>query len=360
MVKKIIGGILFALFCIAIICISVFVGKFLYSIYDNQIQIVDKDTQELNMEIEKEEIILPDISSPDIEIEDIEDIEGIRTEDNIYKEEQKKEEILNIVLVGMDTRSDNYNSRSDSIILLSYNKDRHILKMVSFLRDTWVYLPGKGYSRINNATAYGGVGLLINTLNENLDLDIQNYVQVRFEDFKKIIDIMGGLDVELSKSEINYINNKLHTDDKDWNNDITDSPGVIHLNGVQTLWHCRNRTIGEGDFSRTDRQREVLQLIVNKMMSLSKIEVTKLLYDMKDSVNMNIPLDNVLSIASDALIFRNIEIESYRIPFENMYHYANKNGASVLEINMDKTVIELHKILGISEDVSEVSSEEVK
>ena len=116
----------------------------------------------------------------------------------------------------MDARSYETASRSDAMILASYNKQTHSVKLVSFLRDSWVHLPEYGWSRINTATAYGGVGLLVNTLNENFDLDIQHYVQIRFEGFREVIDILGGIDVELTQSEINYINRKLHVEDKDW------------------------------------------------------------------------------------------------------------------------------------------------
>ena len=106
----------------------------------------------------------------------------------IYKENQKNDEIINILLTGMDARSYDTRSRSDAIILLSYNKTTKNIKMVSFMRDSWIYLVDKGWSRINSATAYGGTGLLINSINYNFDLDIQNYVEIKFNDFKKVID----------------------------------------------------------------------------------------------------------------------------------------------------------------------------
>ena len=318
-------------------------GDLVLSYYDNSVEIVEKiEVVDETVEESKKDVILPEIEAAEVENSEL------IKEDVIYKEEQKKDEIYNIVLAGVDTRGSSFYSRSDTIILLSYNKTVHTVKMVSFLRDTWVYLPDRGYGRINNATAYGGIGLLINTLNENFDLDIQNYAQIQFKDFKKVIDILGGIDVELSKSEINYINGKLHEEDRDWNNDITSSPGIVHLNGTQTLWHCRNRTIGEGDFSRTDRQRDVLSLLIDKALGMSVSQMTSLIYEMKDYVDMNIPFTTLLEIAEDALISKNITIESYRIPFEGLYRYANKNGASVLEIDMDKTVEELHNILGLN------------
>ena len=345
--KNIVMKCLLGFIGIQIIILLFLVGNVIHSVYSNKIAIVDKE-EVLNSNVEnidnleKEEVILP--------VEEDKIDETLVKDDVIYKETQKKEEIINIVLTGMDARAYETKSRSDSIILVSYNTADHTVKMVSFLRDTWVYLPERGWGRINSATAYGGTGLLINTLNENFDLDIQNYVQIKFEDFKKVIDILGGIDVELTQSEINYINNKLHTDDNDWKNDIKAKPGIVHLNGVQTLWHCRNRTIGNGDFARTDRQREVLTLLIDKAMSMPITKLTSLLYECKDYVNMNVPITTIIDIAEDALIARNMKIESYSIPFDGMFKYANKNGASVIEVNLYDTAVKLHEILGLDTD----------
>ncbi len=349
---KILKRCLLGLIVVQLLVIVYLVSNVLLSIYKDKIDIVEKNEEVINV-IENTKIetnILPD--------EEID--ETLVKEDVIYKEEQKKEEVYNIVLVGMDARAYETKSRSDSIILMSYNNMSHTVKMVSFLRDTWVYLPERGYGRINSATAYGGTGLLINTLNENFDLDIQNYVQIKFDDFKKVIDILGGVDVELTRSEINYINNKLHTDDNDWKNDIKAEPGVVHLNGTQTLWHCRNRSIGDGDFSRSDRQREVLTLIMNKALTMTPTQLTTLIYEMKDYVNMNVPLATLLEIAEDAVISKDLIIESYHIPFDGMFNYANKNGASVIDIDMYDSAVKLHEILGLDTENIEVPKPDTK
>jgi anionic cell wall polymer biosynthesis LytR-Cps2A-Psr (LCP) family protein len=158
--KKIAFKCLLALIGIQVIVLCILVGNVISSIYSNKIEIVDKN-EALNVgvgnietpEIEKDEVILP--------VEDDKIDESLVKDDVIYKETQKKEEVINIVLTGMDARAYETKSRSDSIILVSYNTADHTVKMVSFLRDTWVYLPERGWGRINSATAYGGTGLLI-------------------------------------------------------------------------------------------------------------------------------------------------------------------------------------------------------
>lgn len=335
----------------SILAVLIIAAVLLYCIvimpyYSDRIDIVSKPQEDIESTVNDTiDVELPD--NPDeIPAED-------QTKDVIYEEEQKEDEIINILLSGVDTRSYDLNSRSDTIILASYNKTQHTVKLVSFMRDSWVYLPERGWSRINAATVYGGTGLLINTINYNFDLDIQNYVQVKFDDFRKIIDIIGGIDVELTQQEINYINRKLHSDDRDWSNDITAEPGLVHLNGAQALWHCRNRSIGNSDYTRTERQREVIGIIIDKILSMSLGEVSSIVFELRNYVNTNIPMQTILELGYDAMIAGNIEVESSRVPFDGEFWSANKNGASVLELDIDANTALLHEFLGYEVQDSE-------
>lgn len=338
----------------SILAVLIIAAVLLYCIvimpyYSDRIDIVSKTQEDIESTVNDTiDVELPD--NPDeIPAED-------QTKDVIYEEEQKEDEIINILLSGVDTRSYDLNSRSDTIILASYNKTQHTVKLVSFMRDSWVYLPERGWSRINAATVYGGTGLLINTINYNFDLDIQNYVQVKFDDFRKIIDIIGGIDVELTQQEINYINRKLHSDDRDWSNDITAEPGLVHLNGAQALWHCRNRSIGNSDYTRTERQREVIGIIIDKILSMSLGEVSSIVFELRNYVNTNIPMQTILELGYDAMIAGNIEVEPSRVPFDGEFWSANKNGASVLELDIDANTALLHEFLGYEvEDSSDTS-----
>ncbi len=268
---------------------------------------------------------------------------------DIYREEQQQAEVYNVILAGMDARGKQTKSRSDTIILMSYNTGDHSIKLVSFMRDSWVQLPERGWQRINAATAYGGIGLLVNTLNYNFGLDVQNYVVIRFDEFKEVIDIIGGVDMELTQKEINYINNKLHKEDGDYKNDITDAPGVIHLNGKQALWHCRNRTVGEGDFSRTSRQRDVLNQLIHQGLNMSVADIPALIDELSNHVSMNLQFDLIAKLATDAILHKDeITVEMYNVPFDGMYKYANKNGASVLELDIPATTEKLREALGYS------------
>lgn len=323
--------------------------------YSNQIEIVEKPPEIVQNNTEN-------VVDTTLNIEKTEELEEDKLEEPvlIYKEEQKADEIINILLCGMDARRYEDQSRSDTIILASYNKTQHTVKLFSFMRDTWVYMPDMWWSKINAATFYGGTGLLVNTLNHNFDLDIQNYVQIKFDDFKEIIDSIGGIEVELTQNEIWYINNKLHTEDRDWNNDIKEKPGVINLNGTQALWHCRNRSIGNSDFERTDRQREVLSIIINKLTDMTLGEATNLVLNLRDNVNTNIPLETIFALGKDAILTGDLTIESYRIPYENTFVFANKNGASVIELDMEKTIEMLHEQLGYTNDNLDITEDDIE
>lgn len=328
--------------------------------YKDQILIVDKpdDGLDASNNITDTPVISDTDKSNNDNILNEDDIEI--TQDSIYKQEQKADEIINILLCGVDTRSYDLNSRSDTLILASYNKTKHSLKLVSFMRDSWVYLPERGWGRINTATVYGGTGLLINTINENFDLDIQNYVQIKFDDFRYIIDAIGGIDVELSRDEINYINRKLHSDDRDWDNDIEAKPGIVHLNGAQALWHCRNRSIGNSDYTRTERQREVIGIIIDKILDMNLGQATVLVFDLINHVNTNIPLGTIFELGKDAILNGEISIESERVPFDGEFWSANKNGASVLELDIDGNTEKLHEFLGYdveSDESTEIDTE---
>lgn len=326
---------IFLVLLLTVIIILLYYCLFIYHVPKNSIPIVDNPINKENAENVTQD------TNPYVIDEDV-DFEIIP----IYKEEKKSNEIVNILLAGMDARNYNEKSRSDSIILVSYNKSKKTIKLVSFMRDSYVNIPGKHWAKINAATAYGGVGLLINTINETFDLDIQNYIEVKFDDFKEIIDALGGIDINLSKNEVQYINNKQHIEDKNYKDDLEYSEDKIHLNGTQTLWHCRNRSIGNSDFERTERQREVLTAIIEKALKMDLPTAVTTITTLIDHTETNLPINLMIDIAKNALIDKNLTIETSRIPYEGMYREARINGASVLKIDIEKNTKKLHEFLG--------------
>ena len=127
------------------------------------------------------------------------------------------------------------------------------------------------------------------------------------------------------------------------------------------MWHCRNRSIGNSDYTRTERQREVIGIIIDKILSMSLGEVSSIVFELRNYVNTNIPMQTILELGYDAMIAGNIEVESSRVPFDGEFWSANKNGASVLELDIDANTALLHEFLGyeVNETEETTRDEEV-
>lgn len=258
----------------------------------------------------------------------------------IYKKDRIDPDVMNIMLVGTDLREgEEGNGRSDSCLLVSYNTRTGKISLVSFMRDVWISIPGVGFNRINAAYSYGGIGLLINTVNENFGLDIQSYVLVNFEGFESIVDELGGVEVNLTKKEAQFINSGSSAK-------VEVKDGVQKLTGEQALVHSRNRKTGDGDFGRTRRQREVLMSIYSKVRTdLSPLKLPALLSNVFKHAKTNITPDDMLSLGLDVLKSKDLSTVNSRIPFDNTWKYADKDGRSVISINLQKNREKLHELI---------------
>ncbi|WP_035378512.1 LCP family protein [Fervidicella metallireducens] len=169
------------------------------------------------------------------------------TSDDISNDKRKlnlKEEqgIINILLVGVDARGNYEDARTDSIILLTINTNTKKIKLTSFMRDMYVPIPDHQDSRINTSFFLGGVELLLKTINQDFNLNIQNYISVDFHAFQDIVDKLGGIDVEVKDYEVKEINKYI----KEVNGNkstLLSGPGMQHLNGQQALSYCRIRKV---------------------------------------------------------------------------------------------------------------------
>lgn len=167
--------------------------------------------------------------------------------------------IKNIAIFGLDGRDQTVDEgRSDSLMVLSVNADKNSLKLISILRDSYVAIDGHGHEKINHAYAYGGPELAIKTLNQNFKLDIQDYVTANFSQFSKVVDSMGGVDIEITSAEMNEINKMTSA-----SSEKLSTYGYVHLNGEQALQYTRIRYI-DSDAVRANRQRNVLEALFLK------------------------------------------------------------------------------------------------
>ena len=246
--------------------------------------------------------------------------------------ETDTDNIKSILLIGQDRREEQSRQRSDSMILATLDKDQGMISLTSFMRDLYVSIPGYSSTRINAAYVYGGMELLDETLEENFGVQIDGNVEVDFEVFKVLVDKVGGIDLELTQAEADYICGRdqsvlypqpLRTD---WNLQA----GVNHLDGEQALIHARNRSIGNSDYRRTERQQEVLKAAFAKVKDLGILDIGGLVKDVLPLVTTDLSLWDMTGYALDVIGMSVDDISSYRIPEDGSYTPQTIDGMQVL------------------------------
>lgn len=231
------------------------------------------------------------------------------------------ENLVNILLIGADYQSGDI-ARSDSMILCTFNKTKNTITMTSFLRDMYVQIPGYYSTRINASYAIGGMKLLQETLEYNFGVEVDGIVEIDFSHFRKLIDLLGGVELDVSGSEAAFINlkNKDHL-----------KAGVQVLDGAQALWYSRYRGDATGDFGRTDRQREVLSVLIENYRSASLTELLGMMDDILPMVTTDMNKTQILSYVSGLFpMLLEAEIGTQRIPAEGGYYMTRIDGKSVL------------------------------
>jgi len=255
-----------------------------------------------------------------------EEVDMSASEVQIAEKEQKEDEVINILLVGVDASSSSDSGRSDTMMMASYNKTQGKTTVVSFLRDSLVEIPGHGKSRLGHTYAYGGVGLTINTINKTYDLDIQNYITINFENLVDVIDKMGGVKVDISEEEASYYRRT---------GVMNVSAGEVTLTGKQALAHARNRTLGS-DFERSRRQRSVMYGVYKKIMEeKNPKDVMSLIIYCMDHVKTNLSATELYDLAMEVLTTENLMLQQAALPQEGMYKAVSYEGMDVLEIDVE-------------------------
>ena len=191
----------------------------------------------------------------------------------------------NIAIFGIDSREDTFSkgNRSDCIIIASMNNDTKEVKLVSVYRDTYVQIEGHGLDKITHAYSYGEAPLAIKTLNTNFDLNITEFVTVNFDAVKEIVDDIGGISMNITSEEVSQIPG------------LTKA-GTYNLTGEQALAYARIRHAEGGDYKRTERMRDVLTAVLNKVKTFSISELNKFIDEVLPKVYTNITAGDVFSM----------------------------------------------------------------
>ena len=243
------------------------------------------------------------------------------------EEKSKKENITNILLLGID----NQENASDAMMVFSLDKDTNTAKLTSIMRDLSVDLgPNAEKHKINYAYNVGGVEESVKVVNREFDLDINKYVKVSFDGLVDVIDYIGGININITESERKIIG--------------ASKSGNVTLNGKQALAYSRIREI-DSDYQRTSRQRKVLMAIFNKAKSISVSSYPKALADLSSNVETNLATFELLDLAKAVMSLNSDDLEGFRIPVDGTSHDSMDKGIYYLEWDRDANKKALHEFI---------------
>lgn len=341
--------------------------KFGHGLYNNINYVADEDVkvvetlpeeadEETAETIAEEERVGVDVT--DEELDSIHDMIS-----NLAKRETvTSEEVYNVLLIGVDRRDKSWNGNSDSMMLVSINKAKNRVSVVSLMRDTYVDIPGIGYAKLNAAYAYGAGPLLCQTVTETYGIEVNRYAAVDFFDLIDIIDIMGGVDLEISAKEANVANgyildmcNLMNIDGME--HQIPAEGGMVHCDGVMAVAFARNRFVGNSDYERTERQRYLINQMLKEVKQMSVAQMNEKMQAILQHVTMNIPESEIWSMLTELPEMLNYTFVMDRVPYDNMYSVIYVNGQDMLVPDWEATLPKLHAF--IYDGVNTESSKEV-
>ncbi len=266
-------------------------------------------------------------------------------------ENENLDKYRNVAIFGIDSRKDSYGkgNRSDCIIIASINTETHAVKLVSIYRDTYVQIQGHGFDKIAHAYSYGEAPLALKTLNENLDLNITDFVTVNFDAVADAVDALGGIKMKITAAEVQYINGYI-----DETSQVTGKKsehitkaGTYTLDGVQAVAYSRIRYTAGGDYKRTERMRDVITAMVEKLKTKSVTQINKIADKILPKVYTNLNLTDLLSMLPALASFNISESEGW--PYNNKGAMINEISYGV-PVTLESNVEQLHREVFEDED----------
>ncbi len=237
---------------------------------------------------------------------------------NEFKDYDQYTKIKNIMLFGTDTSPTDPNGRSDSMMILTVDPIHNKIKVTSLMRDCYVPIDGYGEDKLNHAYAYGGPELAIKTINENFGLNIEDFATVDFTTLPKVIDLVGGVEINVTPEEFEDVNAVIEMDNWDFQKDTPKlkAPGLQTLSGEQALSYSRNRSSDGGDFARTERQRVIISALFNKGLQTPVTSYPNILNKVLPLVTTNMTSSDILSLAKNVVSIGNGTLEQARFPLD--------------------------------------------
>lgn len=232
--------------------------------------------------------------------------------------------VTNILLIGQDRRTgDKAEMRSDAMIICSINKKTKNIGLTSLMRDMYLPIPGYGYGMLNSTYLIGGFDLLNETIKKNFGIPIHGNVEVDFDRFLGLMDILGSLDLNLTEEEATFLNNMQGTN---WakashaqfaGDGLT--TGVNSLNSKQVLLYCRMRYNVGGDWGRTDRQRKVIMASFDKLKNSGAKSILTFVHQAMPLLTTNMSNTSIIKLAYAVTSYRMSTEKSHRLPYEGSY-----------------------------------------
>lgn len=330
----IILAVLFLLLLIAVTVVLIFVNGMLNKL----------DRQEIT-------------GDPNIPAEELYEGTTVDVEDSLEDMEQAKQEleqvqqidpmetanITNVLLVGADRRGSYENGRSDSMMIVSMNHDTKKIHITSLMRAMYVAIPrsdGEVWDMLNASYSWGGTDLLLATIEKNFRVKIDHYVVVDFRSFENIVDILGGVRINLSQAEASHVTA---------NSGIITSAGDQLLNGSQTRAYCQIRYI-DNDFVRTNRQRDVIERLIQKALTTDFSTLISLADQILPMVSTNLTNGQILYYLAQAPMLLAEPITQRMLPIENEAgtSYIGRiyvGGREMYRVNFEENIKALHEFM---------------
>lgn len=330
MSKKKKGAIVAGIFLVLIVIIAgvvYYMGHRYYTktnyMTDDEVQaLIEKQKEEQQEKETEEETTVEEEVDPELleaqqNMAQYASAEPITTDGNVY----------NIMLVGLDTTDKGWIGNSDSMILISVNYRLEQISMISLMRDTHVMIPGIGYRKLNATYPNGGGPLLAKTVEENYKIDVDRYVTVDFGSMIDIIDEIGTIEITFTPKEAENANKSIKQQcrilglkSKKY---LIPGEGTYECNGMQAVAYARIRKVGNSDYQRTERQREVLLKLLDKVKAMSFEDLDRLATRLLPLLTHNVPESEFWGLLAKAPTLMKYKIISDRIPYDGMYHGYN-------------------------------------
>lgn len=279
--------------------------------YYTEEELMELDLQEAIKEHEEnggDDVVYPELDPSEVQWTEVTEQVG------------QEQDLVNILLIGQDAREGESRARSDTMILVTFNKTAGTVTLTSFMRDLYVQIPGYQDNRINAAYAFGGMTLLDETLRVNFGVEVDANIEVNFDGFSDIIDALGGVDIELSSAEAKVLGL---------------SAGMNRLNGEKALSYARIRSI-DSDFNRTARQRKVISSLFYSMKTASFSQLTALMDTVLPLVTTDMSNTEIVAYLTELFpMLATSSLSSSRVPADDTYSMNSVRGMSVLVADMD-------------------------